>query len=47
MNCAGNNIAIIFAGPLFLRDRLYTIGLRLYILIIRLLQTMVGEEISS
>ena len=47
MNFAGTNIAIIIAESSTLRVRLYTIGLRLDIFNICLLQTMVGDEISS
>ena len=48
MNFAGNNIAISNAESLSSGIRLYAIGLRLCynIIIIRLLQTMVGDEIS-
>ena len=47
MNFAGNNIAIINAESLNSGIRLYAIGLCLSnIIIIRLLQTMVGDEIS-
>ena len=47
MNFAGNNIAISIAESWALRVRLYAIGLRLDIISICLLQTMVGDGISS
>ncbi len=47
MDFAGNNIAIINVESLSSGIRLYATGLRLSsIIIIRLLQTMVGDEIS-
>ena len=48
MNSTRNNIAISCAGSLAFRIRLYAIGLRLCynLIIIRLLQTMVGGEVS-
>lgn len=48
MNFAGNNIAISSAGSA-LEIRLDTIGLRLCynLIIIRLLQTIVGDEVSG